>query len=77
MAGAGRGRRGHPRRSRAWAKVRGTHQAGALETRVGVGQEVGPFLVKLPLILTAWGGLPERRTGQQRARWVVITQGKA
>lgn len=36
----------------------GTHQAGALETRVGAGPEVGPLLVKLPLILAAWGGLP-------------------
>ena len=77
MAGAAQSRRGYPRRSRARAKVRRTHQAGALETRVGAGLEVGPFLVKLPLLLTAWGGLPERQAGQQRTRWVVITQGKA
>ena len=58
MAGVTQGRRGCPRKIRVWAKVRGTHQAGALETRVGAGQEVGPLLIKLPLILTAWGVLP-------------------
>lgn len=48
--------RGPPRRSRAWAEGAGTHQAGALETGVGARQEAGPLLVKLPLVLTAWGG---------------------
>lgn len=47
----------------------GTHQAGALEARIGARQEVGPLLIKLPLVLTAWGGLPGRQAGQTRAGW--------
>lgn len=38
----------------AWAEAAATHQARTLEAWVGSGQEAGPFLVKLPLVLTAW-----------------------
>lgn len=37
----------------AWAEAAATHQARTLEAWVGSGQEAGPFLVKLPLVLTA------------------------
>lgn len=47
---------------------RWTHQAGALQTRVGAGQEGAPLLIKLPLIITAW-------EGWQDDKWVTREQG--
>lgn len=44
-------------------------QAGALETRVGDGQEAGPLFVKPPLILTAWPA-----DGAALPRWGVALQ---
>lgn len=74
LQGASQEEQGPPRRSRAWAEGAGTHQAGALETRVGARQEVGPLLVKLPLVLTAWG-----RGGARMTSWSgeSVVDGKA
>lgn len=61
---AGWGREGPGKQARAEAVP--THQARALEAWVGTGQEAGPFLVKLPFVLTAWKddkGFPESTMG--------------